>query len=96
MAKQSLLESFLPKQFSHEITAFSPMSETDFQAEVRVDVKCEEEAKRWKEEFEKLSGTNFIVKETFPNVQRYQFHKSFICHRSSKNKLNSQILIGNQ
>ena len=84
MAKVTLLESFLPSKFKHEITKFSPLS----QNEIRVNLSCEEDVKMWKSDFEQLSGSNFKVGHKYPNPTRSLFHIEYVCRRSKKDHLN--------
>ena len=87
---QSLLEGFMPKSFSYRIVSCTPDpadSESLASAELRLNAKTAEDVKSWIQEFSRLSGTNWIVGHTFPDVSRLQYKKEFVCHRSSKNKL---------
>ena len=86
MSKELLL-SYLPNEFSHKIEKFVSLSETDFLSTIRANVKCEDDVKKWKAGFEKLSGTNFIVWHNFSNVIQSQYHIEYVCHWSKKNHL---------
>ncbi len=61
-----------------------------------MNIKCEEDVKSWKEQFEQQSGTSFIVRDTYPHVKRYLFHKTFICRRSSKNTFTFLVYVNFQ
>ena len=89
MAK-SLLENYLPKSFSHEIVKCNSESELK-SAELRVNIKSSEDVEKWREEFGRLSGTNWVVQKTFPNMSRREYKKSFVCRRSSKNHLSRDL-----
>jgi hypothetical protein len=41
---------------------------------------------KWVNAFSLASKTSWIVSKTFPNLPRWEYRKTYVCHHSKKNK----------
>lgn len=61
---------------------------------IRTKRKCNDEelsnsewCNHWIDRYSTITKTNWIVRYTFPNLQKYEYKKIFKCHHSSFNKV---------
>lgn len=83
-----LLNDILPPGFNYHISSFEQLKNQDnFKAELRINIFQKEDALKWLQEFEDISGTNFRVAKTFTeNSSRLIFKKVWKCQRNTHRK----------
>jgi hypothetical protein len=87
--------------YNYKITSFSLTSQNgvdkEYDAEVRSEVQNtvkdspqnvshSEKCDLWVKEFGKITNTEWNTRETWPNSQRFQYRKRYVCHHSSFKK----------
>ena len=55
--------------------------------EIRAKLKCVEDVDTWLRSYEEMSATHWIVRKTYPRLQRVQFRKDYVCHHAGFNKV---------
>jgi len=82
---ESVDDFWMPAKFSHRILNYSK-HQNGFEATVRMNATSKSELHEWKNEFEKLTKTKWIVRRTYPNIQRMAFRVNYVCQHGSFNK----------
>ena len=53
----------------------SSLQQCAFEATVRTNVSCKENVERWVADFSERSGTGWIVRKTYPSLQRLELRQ---------------------
>ena len=78
---------WLPDVFRNCVVEYNAKDDAGgFQATVRTNAATKEDMAQWLCDFERRTKTKWLVRSTFPNIQRLSYRIDYVCQHSSFNK----------
>jgi len=90
MANEGAGFEWLPDSFRNCVVEYNVKDDGGFQAIVRTNAATKEDMAQWLCDFERRTKTKWLVRSTFPNIQRLSYRIDYVCQRSSFNKHDTQ------
>jgi len=90
MATEGGSFEWLPESFRNCVVEYSANNDGGFEATVRSNAARKEAMAQWLCDFELRTKTKWLVRSTFPNVQRLSYRIDYVCQHSSFKKCDTK------
>ena len=89
MAKTPETCRWLPRSYHNCVVDYRTVGTDGFVATVRSNAATDEDLAQWRTEFEQNTHTHWLLRRSYPGLQRLVLRTDFVCQHSSFNKSSS-------